>query len=144
MPDEEQEFTAEDKQAVAEAEFERFADAWELDTEIGTMPEEDAESFKTQKRKVLAMIKRDRAVVNEGGDIVYQLKRPVGRLKEITLETGAGASYWGMDKARGEKYIGKLNHYICDAVGIANSELLKMSSIDTKFLYGVYGLFLNS
>ena len=136
--------TEKDRTEVAEAEFERFAEAWELDTETETMSAEDTESFNAQKRKIILMIKRGRAVVTEDGDIVYQLKKPVGRLKEVTLKSGAGASYWDMDKSRGEKYIGKLNHYLCDAIGLTNSELLKMSSIDTKFLYGVYGLFLNS
>lgn len=137
-------FSDKDKSEVAEAEFERFIDAWEIDADVDTMSLEDAKSFEQQKRKIIIQLKRGRARVTENGDILYELKKPVGRVSEITLTYGHGASYWDMDKARGEKYIAKLNHYICDAIGQANSVLLKMSSIDVKFIYGVYGLFLNS
>jgi len=144
MNEENEIITSEDKFEVAAAEFDRFAAAWELDTEIDSMSEKDKESFEIAKRKIILQIKRGRAVVSELGDIIYTLKKPVGRLEKIALSPGEGVSYWDMDKGLGEKYIAKMNHYISAACGVANSELLKMSSIDIKFIYGVYGLFLNS
>lgn len=129
---------------VALEEFDRFAAAWRLDTDLETMSEEDIEDFEAAKRKIALQIKAGNASVNDEGNIVYQLFQPVGILTEITLKRPSGRAYTDTDKARDGKNITKSNHLIASAIGQLPMILQKMDGIDYKYIQAVYGLFLGS
>lgn len=129
---------------VAEEDFERFADAWDLDIDIGTMTEEDAEDFAAQKRKIIRQIVQGRAAVNESGNIVYRLFEPVGTLSEVTLTRPRGRAYMDMDKAKEGKNVTKFTNLIAASIRQIPMIISRMDGVDVKFLQAVYTLFLGS
>ncbi|MCP4677091.1 MAG: hypothetical protein GY854_16565, partial [Deltaproteobacteria bacterium] len=46
---------------VADDEFDRFAAAWDLDTDVDTMSEEDVDGFSQNSRKIVRQIMNGRA-----------------------------------------------------------------------------------
>jgi len=129
---------------IAEEEFDRFADAWELDTDVATMAEEDADSFRTAKRRVIQKIMSKTAVVDENGDLIYKLRKKIGSLKEVKLSIPAWGAWTDMDRGRKDKNMMKFTHYIANAIGQPAPLLTKMDGRDAKFIQGVYSLFLGS
>lgn len=129
---------------VAEAEFDIFALAWDLDTEVETMTEEDSEEYATAKRKIVRQIVGGRLSVNEDGNLVYTLFEPVGSLTKLTIKRPRGAAYVRMDKAKEGKTITKFIHLMSAATGQISTIFSRMDGVDMKFLQAVYSLFLGS
>lgn len=129
---------------VAEQEFDSFADAWRLDTEIDTMDEEDAQDFIIGKRKIVNEIRRGSLVVNDEGDLVYNLFEPVGSLDQIILKRPKGLAWKMSDRAKLNKNVGKTNYIMAAGIGQPPGILTRMDGIDYKFILSVYNLFLGS
>jgi hypothetical protein len=129
---------------VAEAEFERFAGSWNLDTDIETMSIEDRDDFEGHKRKIVRQIQGGRVVINEEGNIIYTLFTPVGTLAEVTIKRPKGRTYMAMDKIKEGQNIGKLLHFLSSAINQLPGVIKQMDGIDFKFLQAVYMLFLGS
>ena len=129
---------------VAQDEFDRFAVAWDLDTDIDTMTEEDADGFNQNKRKIVRQIMNGRAVINDDGDIDYTLFRPVGQLESVLLKRPGGRAYLAMDRAKEGRSVTKFNNMIGEAIGQVPTVISRMDGIDVKFLQAVYTLFLGS
>ena len=129
---------------VAEEEFVRFAEAWELDIDVSTMTEEDSDSFRTQKRRVIQKIMDGKAVVKEDGDIEYTLKKAIGKLNVVTLSIPPWGGWTDMDRGRKDKNMMKFTHYCANAINQPVTVLTRMHGIDAKFIQGVYSLFLGS
>lgn len=148
----------EGKYAVAEEEFARFAESWNIDTELDYMPEEDQDSFLPLKRRIIRALHLGAnpsdqgphpgsAIVNVDGDIEYKLKQKIGDLVAVTIRRPSGHSIYEMDKVKiASKTIAKTNKIYADAMGIPSSYLAssKMDGIDYKFIQGVYLLFFAS
>ena len=52
---------------VAQEEYERFAEAWDLDTDVDAMNEEDRKSYEALERLLLRNIQAGSLTVDEGG-----------------------------------------------------------------------------
>ncbi len=129
---------------VAEQEFDRWADAWRIDTDIGHMDGEDTQDFENEKHKIINNIVRGYAAVNEEGNIVYKLSEPVGSLEEIELKRPRGRAWIASDKPKLNRNAAKTIHLIADAIGQIPAIIKRMDGIDVKFLFSVYNLFLGS
>lgn len=129
---------------MAELEFDRFASAWRLDTEVETMDDEDAEDFLNAKRRIVLAIIRGDASVNDDGDIIYNLFEPVGVLEQVTMKRPRGMAWKHTDKSKEGKLVGKTNHLIAAGINQLPMILTKMDGIDYKFMLAVYNLFLGS
>ena len=129
---------------VAQDEFNRFAAAWDLDTDIDYMNQDDADSFEQQKRKIVRQIMDGRAIVNDEGNIEYTLFEPIGTLAEVTFKRPHGRGFTAMDRAKDGKSITKFINMVGDAIGQPPSIINKMDGIDVKFCQAVYMLFLGS
>lgn len=137
-----EQMTPADNRAVAESEFDRWAEAWRLDTDFDSMPDEERDDFSVAKRKICNEIIRGTATVDDAGDIEYTLFKPVGRLERLKLKRPGGRNYHDMDKGKLDKTVSKLHHMISGAIGQPISVILRFDGIDIKFIHSVYGLFL--
>lgn len=133
-----------DAMEVAEQEFDRWADAWRIDTEVLTMDEDDAEDFKNLKRKVLLSIRRGDTTITAEGNLHYKLFQPVGRLSEVEVKRPKGAAYFDMDKSKDGKNMNKMGHFLAAAIGEPIGVFAKMDGVDMKYFQVIYNLFLDS
>jgi len=129
---------------VAEADFERFALAWDLDTEVEEFTLEDKDEFLEHRRKIVRQIRGGRAAINEAGDIVYQLFDPVGTLTEVLIRRPKGTHFMAMDKEKDGRNISKMIQFVSASINQLPGIIKKMDGVDVKFLQAVYMLFLGS
>ena len=132
---------------VAEEEFERFADAWRIDTDVDFMTEDDEAGFQQVKRRMIRAIMSGNAIVNNDNNIEYELFAPIGDLTTVVIKRPSGHSFTSMDAVKKSKnLVAKTNKIYADAMGIPSTFLssTRMDGIDYRFIQGVYSLFFGS
>lgn len=129
---------------TAGQDFNRFAEAWEIDTVVEDMKQEDRDSFEDQKRKVVKAIMIGRAAVGEDGNIVYNLKDPVHGTDAVTLRMPRGEGYMEMDRFKEQQGVRKFMAVMGHMTGKPVKMFADMSGIDIKFCMAVSTLFLAS
>lgn len=129
---------------TAELEFDRFAAAWDLDTEVELMNMEDRESFEAQKRKIVRKIMSGSAVVDLEGNITYTLSGETFGLFEIHFKLPSGHAYLNMDSFKDRQSIHKLNAFMGSIINQNPKIFASMSAVDVKFCQAVSLLFLGS
>lgn len=82
---------------VAEAEFDRFVEAMDLDVDTSKMGEDDAASFETQKRRIVAALCDGSLVINEDGEPVFTPRTVEVPKGSITFYEPTGASLMASD-----------------------------------------------
>ena len=132
-----------DKKTAGE-DFNRFATAWEIDTDVADMKQEDRDSFEDQKRKVVKAIMIGRAAVDEDGNIVYGLKDQVHGVDSVTLRMPRGEGYMEMDRFKEQQGVHKFMAVMGHMTGKQVKVFSGMSGIDIKFCMAVATLFLAS
>jgi hypothetical protein len=132
-----------DKKTAA-ADFNRFAAAWELDTDVEEMSIDDRQSFEQQKAKIIKGIMIGRAAIDESGDVRYTLKDPVHGIEEVTLKMPSGDGYMEMDRFRDQQSVRKFMAVMGHMTGRPVKAFSGMSGIDLKFCMAVSALFLGS
>ncbi len=131
-------------QKTAEADFNRFAAAWEIDADTEEMTTDDRASFEDQKRKVLKGIRIGRASVEASGDITYRFKDPVHGVDCVTLKMPSGEGYMEMDRYKDQQGVHKFMAVMGHMTGKPVKVFSGMSGIDLKFCMAVSTLFLAS
>ena len=89
--------------SVAEAEFERFAEAMDIDIETMNMDEDDQSQFDKIKRRVIRAIQKGSLIVNDNGEAEYTPQNGKSRRKDpLTFYERTGAALMAIDdKKRG-------------------------------------------
>lgn len=131
-------------QKTAGEDFNRFADVWEIDTDVESMGEDDRKSFEEQKRKIVKAITIGRASVDTDGNIVYSLKDPVNGVDSVTLKMPRGEGYMEMDRYKEQASVHKFMAVMGSMTGKPVKVFSNMSGIDLKFCMAVSALFLAS
>jgi hypothetical protein len=129
---------------TAEAEFNRFADAWEIDRDVEGMTTEDRQSFEDQKRKVIKAICIGRATVGDTGDISYTFKEAIHGVDSVTLTMPRGEGYMEMDRYKEQQGVHKFMAVMGHMTGKPVKVFSGMGGIDLKFCMAVSTLFLAS
>lgn len=122
---------------VAEAEFERMCATRRIDTDVADMSEDDAESFRSLRKRVLRAMQRGELVVSESGDPVYT---PPGG-KAITFYKPTGATFMAMDG----KHDGPMARTVAamhEMTRTARGEFAKLEGPDFQFCTALTTLFL--
>ena len=129
---------------VAEAEFARFAQIWDIDVNTDNMSGEDKESFNQQRGRIVNQIMAGHATVDEAGDIRYKLKYPEGSVTELHFRVPKGDAYMAMDKFKDRQNIHKTNAFLGAMTKQPPQLFSNMDARDVKFCQGVVVLFLGS
>lgn len=83
---------------VAEQEFDRWAEAMDLDVDTSYMDDDDRTQFEKQRRRVLRALQRGSLVVSESGEAVYTPRNPGTKATgALTFHERTGASLMAMD-----------------------------------------------
>lgn len=129
---------------VAENEFDRFVEEWDIDGNIDAMSGEDRDSFKQQKDRIVRQILQGNATVDEHGNIAYILRHPKGELTDLSFNVPDGAAYMAMDQYKERQSVHKLNAFMGAMTKQPPRLFSSMDGRDIKFCMGVTLLFLGS
>lgn len=125
---------------VAEAEFQRFAEAMDLDTNVERMDEEDKTAFNNQKRRVVRAIEDGNLVVDDKGQPVFTPQ--LGDTTPITFYEPTGASLMSMDKKKANENVAKVFGTLGDMTKTSAGRFAALKGRDVKVCQALYLLFL--
>ena len=133
------------EQEVAEAEFERFAEIWDIDSNVGVMSLEDKAAFDAHKSRVVKEIRTGVAAIEEDGRVLYGLKYPRegGALQELTFDVTRGNKTI-MDGFKEREQTKKVAAYVGTLAGQPVKAILGLDPRDQKFGEALAILFLGS
>jgi len=130
---------------TAEAEFDRFVEAWDIDNDVTEMNEEDRTDFENHSRKIIRAIRKGLAEVSIEGDVIkYHLYKPVHNTEYLEFKIPTGEAWIAMDKYKEQKSIHKSNAFIASSTKKPVQIFTTMDGRDMKFAQAVAVLFLAS
>ena len=131
---------------TAGLEFDRFAEAWCLDSDTVAMDEEDRDTFNTLRRKLVRAIGFGFLTVDESGEkLTYALRYPrTGGLTELELRPPLGSALTDLDKYKERQAMHKLNSYLASVCRTNPAVFSQMDQRDLKIPQAVITLFLGS
>lgn len=126
---------------VAEADFCRFADEMDIDTDVNEMNEETKEGFEQQKSQIVRAIQRGTLVVNENAEPVFTPSRSVNP-NPITFTMPTGAALMAMDRKKKSEDMGKMYAAMAEICGVPVKTFAMMAMPDLKVCLAITSLFL--
>ena len=131
---------------AAEMEFERFAEAWRIDTETDHLDEDDVKSFNNTKRRIVLAIQSGLLTVDETGE---QLKftfefSEIANIESLTLKPCKGAALTKWDNFKEKQQMKKINATMGDICSCNPAVFPQMDFRDLKVVQAVCTLFLVS
>ena len=132
-------------QEVAEVEFERFAEIWDIDSDVGVMSLEDKAAFNAYKSRVVKEIRMGVAAIREDGKVLYNLKYPRegGALEALTFDV-TRSNKTIMDGFKEREQTKRAAAYVGTLTGQPVKTILGLDPRDQKFGEAVAVLFLGS
>jgi len=127
--------------AVAEADFNRFVLAMDLDVEPADMDQEDKKGFDQQKDRFIAAIQVGSLVVNDDYEPVFTPQRTKDA-GPITFHEPTGAALMAMDRKKKTEDIGKLYAAMGEITKNHANVFSKMKMADLKVCMAITTLFL--
>ncbi len=129
---------------MAEQEFDRFCDLWDIDSDTDSMSVEDLDSFEAPKRRLVRAIEKGQASINEEGHVLFKLLAPTAVVSELTFKVPSGQAYMTMDKYKDRQNMHKLQAFMGSMTSQSPSVFSGMDGRDVKFCQGVALLFMGS
>lgn len=125
---------------VVEAEFERFAEAMDLDIDQSTMDAEDKSSFKGAFKTFAAAMQSGNLVVNEDGEPVFTPKK--GDTSPITFHEPDGAAVMARDGRKKDHDVAKMYAQMAAMTGESIPRFAGMKARDLKVATAIFVLFM--
>ena len=129
---------------VAQTEFDRFAKAWDVETDTKDMNVESREDFEKLSRTIVKAIEQGRASVNDNNGIDYQLHTPVGDTTSLTFRVPCGIDYMAMDTYKERETSRKMFAFMASTTKQSVKFFGNLSGADIKFAQAVTTLFMAS
>lgn len=126
---------------VAEAEFDRFVEAMDLDVDPADMDEDDKQGFRQQRDRVVSAIQSGALAVNDNGEPVFTPQRTKDA-EPLTFHEPTGASLMAMDRKKKTEDVGKMYALMGEITKTHASTFAKMKMADLKVCQAVTTLFL--
>lgn len=129
---------------VAEAEFDRFVEAMDLDLDTTVMDVEDLTAFNKQKSRLIRAIERNHLVFNENGEAVYTPFNKRSKHKEaITFHERSGASLMAMDGKKKNHEVAKTYAVLADMCQVHQSVFANLIGTDVKVCEALFALLMD-
>lgn len=128
---------------VAEAEFDRWAEAMDLDLDTSEMDAEDLAAFGKQKRRIVRAIERGAVVINDTGEAVFTPERSSGVDGSITFHEHTGASLMAVDGKKKNEDVRKTFAVMADMTKQHPSVFSKLRGSDTKVAMALFALLMD-
>jgi hypothetical protein len=126
---------------MAEQEFERFAEAMDLDLDPKGMDDEDKKSFEQFRRRVVAALESGHVEVNENGEPVVH-PRTTEDKTPIVFREPTGATIMAMDQKRKDHDVAKQMAMLAAMTGRNPGFFATMGNRDLKLCNAILLLFL--
>ena len=133
-----------EKEIIYEDEFNRWAEAWEIDPDTDDMTQLDKDDFIIQKAQIIKAMKKGRMkYIDETEAMEYTVSRSkVAMDKPISMRRSKGTSYIGMDKYKDREGVHKTFSMMAEMCGVPVAVLSNLDGIDLKPLMAVANIFL--
>ena len=134
-----------DEEIIYEDEFNRWAEAWEIDPDTDDMTQLDKDDFKVQKAQIIKAMKKGRMKYNDETDAMeYTVSRSeIDMTKPISMKRPKGSTYISMDKYKDREIVHKTFYVMAEMCGIPVAVLSKLDGIDIKPIQAVATIFLS-
>lgn len=130
-------------QEVAEQEFDRFAEAMDIETDVTQMTEETEEMFTASRNKFIKAIVKGKLVVNENGEPVYTPVRS-SNTSPITFKEPDGAAL--ITNSRGRKKaddgVGQMYQIMGSMTGTGAGRFANMKLVESQDCMAIASLFI--
>lgn len=127
---------------VAEAEFDRFVEAMDLDIDPKGWDADDKKSFEEAKRKIVRAIERGKLAVDGDGQPVLTTASKSGEAKQITFYEPIGADLMAMDQKKKNHDVAKMYATLGAITKTDAQTFASMANRDLKVCQAILGLFL--
>lgn len=118
---------------MAEAEFERFAEAMDLEIDPVSLGVDDLEDFNKRKSQVIRQIERGNMVINDNGEAVYTPHRPASKIKDpLTFHERSGETLPAADGLGKNTEGAKLRRMIAQMCKVHPNVITGLSGTDIK------------
>lgn len=131
-------------QEVAEEEFGRWAEAWDIDTETGAMADDDREVFKDMAARLRRKIRHGDLAIDEEGNPRFQPKFSGPDAPELTFRIPTGADRLGWDKYKERENVHRIFSSLATMTGQTSAHFSKMDGRDLKVAEAIALLYLGS
>lgn len=129
---------------VAEAEFQRFAEAMDLDVDVSKLDAEDLTAFNKNKDRILRAMSSGALLINENGEAVFTPQRPGSKNKDpITFHERTGASLMAMDGKKKGHDVAKTYAVMADMCKVHQSTFAGMTGSDVKVCEALFALLMD-
>lgn len=129
---------------TAEQEFERFADAMDLDIDPAGMDDDDRAGFERQKRRVIRAIQNGSLIFNDDGEAVYTPQNTKSRHKDpITFHERTGASLMAMDGKKKNQEVSKTYAVMASMCEVHPRVFAGMVGADAKVCEAIFLLLMD-
>jgi len=130
---------------MAEKEFERWAEAWDIYINEGSLNSEAMEELQQHKDRFINAIQKGRAVVSDDGSLItYNLIEPVAQIDKVEMRIPKGSAWIVMDKYKDKQLIHKMNAFMGEASKTNPKIFASMDGRDIKFFQSITAIFLGS
>lgn len=124
---------------TAELEFDRWADAMDLDLDASLMDDKDAAAFNKQKRRALGAIESGALVIGADGLATYTPQNDKTPHKDpITFNERTGASLMAMDGKGKNQDVAKTYAMMAEMCGVTPKVFASMVGVDAKVCEALY------
>jgi hypothetical protein len=123
---------------VCEQEFERFADAMDLDVDPTRMDAADLKTFDDARHVLLRAMERGQLVIDEKGQPVFTASDGTA----ITFYEPTGATFMSMDTKKKEQEVAKMYAIMAEITRLPDKTFSKMPMRDLKVCRTIVTLFL--
>lgn len=128
----------------AELEFDKWADAMDMDLDVTDMDKRDLTAFNKQKKRVIVAIQRGALVFNDNTEAVYTPQHPGSVYQNpITFQERTGASLMAMDNKRENQEVAKTYAIMADMCGIPAKAFSQLKGTDIKVCEAIYALLMD-
>jgi hypothetical protein len=130
---------------VAEQEFERFAEAMDLDIdESGFDDDEDRSSFNKNKKRIVRAIVKGHLVINEDGEAVYTPYHQKSKYKEpITFHERTGATLMEMDRKKKGHDVAKTYAMLTQMCKVPKGTFANLVGEDVKVCEAIFAFLMD-
>ena len=125
---------------VAERDFDRLCDEWDVATDKSHMDAEDAQEFETLRAKMVADIARGKIVVSEDGDSVTLNTR--GDSEPLVFIVPKGSAWLTMDQHKKNRDMAKFFAYMGAMTGRSSKSFSDVDGRDMKVAMNIVALFM--
>lgn len=130
--------------ATAEREFDRFAEAMDLDLDESLMDESDRNAYKRQRSRMVRAIERGALVINQDGEAVYTPQNPKSSYREpITFHERTGASLMAMDSKKKGHDVAKTYAVMADMCRVHANVFAGLAGTDGKVCEAIFAFLMD-